>query len=132
MAGTVTAWDAADCSVMFGNTYITGLGEEMVKGSKDEDNMSASIGAQGDAVINNKNNKLGTVTVGVQVTSPQYKWLLKMAEQKAILPLWANNSKLGQRFGGTKAFIKKTPESSWKSEAEEASFEFGVVDYTNK
>lgn len=50
MAINVTVYDAKDTSVIVNNTYITGLGEDMISIEKDEDFFSTSVGAQGDVV----------------------------------------------------------------------------------
>ena len=66
----ITRYNAKDCVVTVGEAYITGLGEDMVSCEKDEDNVSAVVGAQGDVVLNVVNNPLGTITLTVQGTSP--------------------------------------------------------------
>lgn len=37
MSVNVTRYDANDCTIVVDSVYITGLGEDMIKGSKDED-----------------------------------------------------------------------------------------------
>lgn len=126
----VTSYDAKDTTVMIDGVYITALGEDMVTGEKDEEFSSPSVGAQGDIVINEVNNTLGTVSVSVQPTSPQKPHLLSLAKRKDPFPIWCVNKALGERFGGTKARLKNYPEMSRGSEAEDMSFEFQVYDYT--
>ena len=65
----ITKYNAKDCVVTVDDVYITGLGETMVTGEKDEDNATPVVGAQGDVVVNEINNDLGTITVVVQGTS---------------------------------------------------------------
>ena len=122
-------YDAKDCSVIVSDVYITGLGEEMVTGAKDEEFFSTSVGAQGDVVVNVTNNDLGTVTVVIQPTSPQKKYLIDKCKEREPFPLWVINKALGERFGGTQAKIKNYPELSRANEAEDMSFEFQVFDY---
>ena len=128
----MTSYNAKDCSVTFGGTYITGLGEEMINGSKDEEFFSTSVGAQGDVVVNEINNDLGTVSVTVQGTSPSRSFLVNKAKSGTIAPLWVNNLKLGTTLGGTQARIKNYPEIALAQETEDVTFEFQVFDYTVK
>lgn len=125
----VTQYDAKDTSVVIDNVYITGLGEDMVSGEKDEDYFATSVGAQGDVVTSEINNKLGTVTVYVQPTSPQKAFLLSLAKRVEPFSLWAVNKKLGERFGGTKARLLSAPEMARGAEAEDMEFTFQVFDY---
>lgn len=126
----MTSYNAKDCVITWGSTYLTGLGEDMVSGEKDEEMFSTSVGAQGDVVVSEMNNDLGTVTVTLQATSPQRKQLIADAKSGAIKPLWVNNKVLGTSFGGTQARIKNYPELSLSQEAEDTEFEFQVFDYT--
>ncbi len=61
----MTSYNAKDCVITWGNMYLTGLGEDMVTGAKDEEMFSTSVGAQGDVIVNEINNDLGTVTITV-------------------------------------------------------------------
>lgn len=126
----MTSYNALDCSITFNSVYLTGLGEEMVTGAKDEEFFSTAVGAQGDVVVNEINNNLGTVSVTIQSTSPSFSYLLAQGKAGTIAPLWVNNIKLGRRFGGTKARIKNYPELAMAQEAEDVTVEFGVFDYT--
>ena len=67
----VKTYNPKDCVITVGGVYITGLGEDMVKCEKDEDNFTTKVGAQGDVVVNQSCNDLGTITISVQGTSPQ-------------------------------------------------------------
>lgn len=125
----ITTYDAKDCSVVVDNTYITGLGEDMVTGEKDESFFEESVGAQGDVIANITNNPIGTVTVVIQPTSPQKKFLLSLAGRKTPFPLNVINKTLGERFGGSKALLRNYPEMSRGAEAEDMEFEFAVFDY---
>lgn len=125
----VTQYDAKDTSVIIDSVYITGLGEDMVSGEKDEDILSSSVGAQGDVVVSEINNSLGTMTIYVQPTSPQKSFMLSLAKRKEPFPIWAVNKKLGERFGGTKARLLSMPEMARGAEAEDMEFTFQVFDY---
>lgn len=132
----ITRYNAKDCSIMVGGTdsipktYITGLGEDMVTGSKDEDFYEASVGAQGDIIACEVNNTLGEITVAVQPTSPQKQFLMNLAGINEFFPVWVVNKSLGERFGGTMAKVKSFPEMSRGATAEDMEFVFGIFDYT--
>lgn len=124
-----TQYNAKDTSVIVNNVYITGLGEDMVSGEKDEDYFASSVGAQGDVVVSEINNTLGKVTVYVQPTSPQKPLLMNLAKTTEPFPLWVVNKKLGERFGGSQARLLTAPEMARGSEAEDMEFVFQVFDY---
>lgn len=126
----MTSYDAKDCVITWGSLFLTGLGEDMVTGAKDEEMFSTNVGAQGDIVVNEMNNDLGTVTVTLQATSPQRAQLIADAKAGVVKSLWVNNKALGTSFGGTQARIKNYPETSFGQEAEDGEFEFQVFDYT--
>ena len=126
----ITSYNAKDCVVTVGGVYITGLGEDMVSGEKDEDNVSAVVGAQGDVVVNEINNDLGTIKLTVQGTSPQLPYLKKLAKTKAMVDVWVNNKALKEKFGGSKAMIKKTPSLEYGAELADRELEIQVFDYS--
>ena len=130
MSKNFATYDACDTTVIIDGTYITGLGEDMITGEKDEDFSSESVGAQGDVVENVINNPLGTVNIKIQSTSPQRKFMDSLAKRKDPFPLWCVNKKLNERFGGQKAKLKKWPSIERGTEADELDYQFKVYDYT--
>lgn len=126
----VTRYNAKDTTIIVGTTYITGLGEDMISGEKDEEFFSTSVGAQGDIVKNETNNTLGSITITVQPTSPQKKFLLSLANKKETFPIWCVNKSLGERMGGTQASLKNYPSIERGAEASDMEFEFQIFDYT--
>lgn len=125
----VTQYNAKDCTITVDGVFITGLGETMVTGEKDEEFFSTTVGAQGDVVINEANNQLGSITLTVQATSPQKAYLISLAKSRAIFPIWVTNKSIGERFGGTKASIKNYPSMEHGTEAGDREFEIQVFDY---
>ena len=125
----VTRYDAKDTVVTVDDVFITNLGEDMVTGEKDEDFIETKVGAQGDVVINEKNDPLGTVTITVQPTSPQRAFLNSLAKRKDPFPIWCSNKVLGERFGGTMARLIKYPSAERSAEANDMEYEFKVMDY---
>ncbi len=123
-------YNAKNTTVMVDGVYITGLGEDMVTGEKDEDFFETSVGAQGDVLKSTINNQLGTITVSVQATSPQRKFLLSLARRTDPFPIWCCDKVLNERMGDTMANLKTFPEFSRGSEAEDMEFVFQVFDFT--
>ena len=126
----LTRYNALDCLVAVDNAFITQLAEDMVTGEKDEDYFETEVGAYGDVVKNENNNNLGKVTVRIQSTSPQRKYLTGLKNKKDPFPIWVTNKTLGERFGGTKANLISCPERSRGKTAGEMEFVFQVFDYT--
>ncbi|MCY9758974.1 DUF3277 family protein [Paenibacillus alvei] len=127
-----TNYDAMDVTVMVDETFITGFADgSMVEGEKDEENFSASVGAQGDVVVSEVNNPLGTITITLQQTSPAVSFLNKLANTKKEVSVWViYNGTPKEKFGGSRARIKKPATSSYSNEAEDREFELQVFDYT--
>ena len=128
----ITRYNAKDCTIQVDGVYITGLGESMVTGEKNEDLHTSSVGAQGDVVKNVGNNPLGKVTITVQSTSPQRGYLRSLGNRTDEFPIWVNNKTLGERFGGTKASLLTVPSRERSAEAGEMEFVFEVFDYTDE
>lgn len=128
--GNVTQYDAKDCTITVNNVYITGLGESMITGSKDEDFFSTGVGAQGDVVVNETNNDIGTMELTLQATSPQKAYLMQLARERTMFSIWTVNKSIGERMGGTMARIVNYPELANGTEAEDRAFSIKVFDYT--
>lgn len=126
----ITRYNAKDTVVMVGGVYITGLGEDMISGEKNEDNVEAVAGAQGDVVANEINDETGEITITVQATSPQKGYLLELAKTKEMTDIWVINKNLGEKMGGTKCQVKKTPSLSYGKTVEDREFVFSVYDFT--
>ncbi len=123
-------YDAADTTVAVDGVNITGFAEDMLTIEKDEELFSTSVGAQGDVVKSAINNSLGTATLTVQVTSPQFKKLMALAKQSDPFSFWYINKSLGERAGGTMANIKNYPEISRGQKAGDVEFEFQIFNLT--
>lgn len=125
----VNIYNPKDCVVTVGGVYITGLAEDMVSCEKDEDNFTTAIGAQGDVVVNQSNNQLGTIMLTVQGTSPQKAYLLSLAKSNTMFDIWVINKSIGEKAGGTKAMMKKPPTLEQGAELADREFEIQVFDY---
>ena len=117
-----------DTTLTIDGVDITGLGEEAINFEFDEERFEAVVGCQGDVVLNETNNKLATMTVSVQASSPQYRMLLNYAKNGNIFPIWAVNKSIGERCGGTKARFKNPAPVVYGTELEDREFEIAVMD----
>lgn len=127
---SVTQYNAKDCTITVDNVFLTGLGEDMVSCAKDEEFFTTSVGAQGDIVVNEINNDLGTITLTLQGTSPQKALLMYYAKTRKEFPIWVTNLGIGERVGGNKARVKNFPELAQAKELDDRQFEIQVFDYT--
>ena len=125
-----TQWNAKDCTVMWDGINITGLGEDMVSFEREEEFFSTTVGAQGDVLVNEMNNNIGTLTLTVQGTCPQKSKLIADAKAGKIAPLWVSNPSIGERVGGTQARIKNFPSLEYGQELADREFEFAIFDAT--
>lgn len=128
MSINIAKYNAKDCTVIVDGVFITGLGEDMISWEKEEAYFETSVGAQGDIVKNEINNTLHTLSVTVQQTSPQYRYLIGLQKRSEPFPVWVANKPLGITVGGTKANIAEAPEIALGATAEDATFAFTVFD----
>ena len=132
MSGNITRFSAKETVILVGGVAITGTGESMVTGEKEEDFTETSVGAQGDIIVNEINNSLGSVTINIQHTSPQKSYLTGLAGNKGFVSVWVTNTTLGEKFGGTKAKLTNYPSISEGTTAEDLEYVFQVYDYCVK
>ena len=123
-------YNPKDTTLTLDGVYTTGLGEDGVSFEFDEERGEAVVGCQGDVVFNETNNKLATMTVALQASSPQYKMWLDYARKGTIFPVWCVNKSIGERCGGTKARFKNPAPVSYGAELEDREFEILVFDGT--
>lgn len=127
-----TAYNAKDCVITVNNTYITGFGEDMVTCEKKEDFFETEVGAQGDVVVNEINDPIGTIKLTTLSNCPQKSMLIDLARSGAEFPIWVTNKSLGEMVGGTRARVKKYPEMSQGKTVGTREFEIEIFDYEVK
>lgn len=125
-----TAYNSKDWAVNVDGQRITGFGEEMINAAKDEEMFTSSVGAQGDIVMNEHNNDLGTISFNLQCTSPSVSTLTNLAKSGKVVSIWCNHKNINQSFGGNYARIKNYAEIAASQEMDDLTFEFQVFDYT--
>jgi hypothetical protein len=125
----IVEYDSNEVNVIVGGRYITGMAEgTFVEGSKDENNVNATVGAKGDIGISKVNNTLGTITLTLQQTSPDIGYLDSLANKRSIVPIQVIAP--NEKFGGTKAMVLKPSDASFSDEIEDREYEIQVFDYT--
>lgn len=124
-----TAYNAKDCVITVDGIVITGFGDEMVTGEKQEDLFETEVGAQGDIVLNEKNNPLGTIKLTTLANSPQKPMLIRYANTGKEFSIWVVNKSLGEKMGGTKARVKKQPDAAQGATVGNREFTIEVFDY---
>ncbi len=127
-------YNAKDTSLTIGGVYITGYAEDsMLTWEKSEARGEFVYGAQGDAVFNETNNDLHTLTVTLMKTSPQFGYMLDLQNSREFFPVRGINKKLGISFGGDYGVIAEAPSLELGAEAGDAEFTIQVADgYTNR
>ncbi|QOS97551.1 DUF3277 family protein [Brevibacterium sp. JNUCC-42] len=122
-------YDPKNVSIIVNGVHITGLGEGMVEISKDEDNYETKVGAQGDTIRVKINNKLGTVKITIQQTSPQLSFLEKLANTGEMVPISVISSNDPKEVSSaTEAYVKKNPDRKYGKDAEDREYELQALD----
>lgn len=121
-------YNPKDTTLTLDGVFITGMGEDKIEFEFDEERISTAVGADGDVVVNQSNNKLATMTFSIQASSPQYKMCLQYAKSGKMFPVWGVNKSIGERFGGTKAMFKNPPAAAYGTELEDRSCELQIFD----
>ena len=121
-----------DTTLTVDGVFVTGLGEDMIEFSFDEERFETVVGAQGDVVVNETNNKLATMSVTIQPSSPQYTMFVDYARNGTYFPVWGVNKSVGERFGGTKARFKNTAGANYGQTLDARSFEIQIFDGTHE
>ncbi len=118
-------------SAAFGTFAISGMGEDDIECSADNDFAEAVTGFQGDVVINESAKRNGTIKISVQASSPQMKVLKRMAAVTDIFSVWVVNKVTNEKTGGSKAFLKKPADNKVGEKLGDREFEIQVLDYSD-
>lgn len=123
-------YDPKDCVTTINGSYaVTGYASDMITGSRDNDSVSFTEGAQGDTVANLSASTLGTITLTLLATSPSNAVLVDLAKKKEFFSIWINNKSIGERMGGTQAMVVKYPDYSYGSTVGNRAYTIKVVDF---
>ncbi|MBC3889515.1 DUF3277 family protein [Acetobacterium paludosum] len=131
----INTYDFNDISFIVDGVIATGLsdGDDAVSCGQNEDNFKESVGAQGDVILNEINNKTGFFKVKVQSTSPACAQYEKLANTGVLVPVQVIDSTTGGiNASCTKGRVKKTPDKKWGATSSEREYEFFAIDYKTK
>lgn len=123
-------YNPKDCVTTINDTIaLTGYSTSMIACSKDNPLVSIIEGAQGDAVGNVSNSKLGTMTITLLATSPSNAVLMDLAKKREIFSIWCNDKSLGERAGGSEAVIETYPNVDKADVAGDRVYTIKIADY---
>ena len=133
MANTYT-YDASLVSITIDGRFMVDHGEgDFVSWSKDEDNISTKVSANGTVGVAVRNNNLGTITYKPMQGSPEVAFLNNLANTGKSFPIWVNSGGPNPEIvGGTQAMVLKPADGSLEDEASDREFEIKVFDYSVK
>lgn len=130
----LASYNAKDVSLIAAGVYLTGVGEDKVEFEQNEDNFEYEVGADGDIVVSESNDKTATVTVTLQATSPSNRHMMKLADSKKPFPFWviAKLNGMTRKAGGAQCRILKKPTGAFGTTAEDVEYEVIVFKYEDK
>lgn len=127
-----TTYDFKKVSVIVDGVFMTGFMDgEPIKVEKNEDDVKAHVGADGDVTYAESADQTGKITLSLKQTSPSLVTLQQLRKSKKIFPVQIVDSNNGAyRVGGSEARIVKMPPRSWGSEVQGVEVEIHVADLT--
>ena len=130
----VTKYNAKDVTSTVDGLFITGYAEgTFVSSEKNEDNVSYSVGSQGDVATSETNDPTGLITFTLQQTSPSVKLLNDLARSGKVVPVWViHNGTPKEKTGGSQCRVARPAAKEYSNEVETREFEIQVYDYTSE
>lgn len=119
-------FDPSQTTVTIDNVYITGFGGTPISFSYSQDAVSAEAGLDGATVFTVNNAKLGTCTLPMKVSSPQFEKLMSLARNHTMFPIWCTNKTSGRRAGGNYAMFTRVPD--YTADSSDVSFSMIISD----
>lgn len=108
--GTSIVFDPSQTTITIDNIYITGIGATPISFSYNQDAVSAESGLDGAVVFSVNNSKLGTCTLSLKVSSPQYEKLMSLAKNHKLFSIQCTDKSSGRRAGGNSAMFTRVPD----------------------
>ena len=119
-------FDPSQTTVTIDNTYITGFGGTAISFSYSQDAVAAESGLDGATVFTVNNSRLGTGTLPMKISSPQFEKLMALARNHTMFPIWCTDKSSGRRAGGNYAMFTKVPD--YTADASDVSFSLTIAD----
>lgn len=124
--GEPVVFDPTQTTTTIDNIYITGLGESAISFDYSQDAVSAAAGLDGAVVFTVNNAKLGTCTLPMKVSSPQFTRLMELAKNHTLFPIWCTDKSSGRRAGGNYAMFTRIP--TYTADASDVTFNIIIAD----
>lgn len=124
--GAPIVFDPSQTTITIDNIYITGTGESAISFSYNQDAVSAAVGQDGAAIFTVNNSKLGTCTLPLKLSSPQFEKLIDLAKNHTLFPIWCTDKSSGRRAGGNYAVFARVPD--YTADASDVSFSIIISD----
>ncbi len=126
---TIQTYDPKDINVSIDGSIITGFAEEFVSAERENPQTDDAAGAQGDVVRVITNDKRGTVTLTLWLTSPSNLVLSglvnsdadvagKAASEDSIFPLTIKDNRGDDVVSAENAWITGPPRIVWSKSVE--------------
>lgn len=123
---TPVIFDPSQVTITVNNVYVTGMGESPISFEYNQDAVSASVGLDGAVVFSANNAKLGTCTLPLKVSSPQFTRMIELARNRTVFPVWCTDKSTGRRAGGNYGVFTRVP--SYTADASDVSFSILIAD----
>ncbi len=129
----VSNYDPEDYMLVYGGRTITGLAAGTpITATKETNRWETYVGAQGEVTRTRNRNPLGSITVTVKRTSPDFAYLVQKANSDDIDSVHLidrNTSEI--TVGGSEAWIEKLPDFTAVAgdTVPEIEFTIRIVDY---
>lgn len=123
-------YDSAKITVTAQNAIVTGYKKgTFVTANKDNDTVTPESNAQGDTVWALNNDKLGTVTLTLNQTSPWCKKFNQLAGAHTFFPIWVDDPINGERRGGSQGIVTKIADATFSDQVEARAYTVKVGDF---
>lgn len=109
---TVRNYDPDDYMLVVGGRTITGLADGTpITAAKETNRWEVHVGAQGDVDRSRNLNPLGTITVTLRRTSPDFSYLIRLANSDDVFAAHLVDRNTSEvTAGGSKCWIEKLPD----------------------
>lgn len=116
--------------VIIDGVIITGFTDgDAISTSKNEDDVTAHVGAGGDVTFNESNDPTGTVTITLKQDSSSVPILDALHKSKKMFSVEVNDTGNGKRISGSECRFSKTPDASWGNEVTGREYTILVADF---
>src|SRR5699024_2102796 len=127
----MTTYDAREVSTIVDGFVVTGFQDgDMVSFSKDNTFIETQVDAQGEASAALNNDSLGTFTINLSSGSAWNKKLMQLANSRKQFAVTIKHK--DERAWATKAFITKTPDSSYGKGVGNRAYTIKALDYKHE